>query len=141
MKSNRSWYKENLIFLSIFLSIFLLFGCVSKENIIIPPSNPFPHPGLTQMRSLALKESDGAIYFGASKKYEKRGITIVSLSGESFEMGYAHGVLLKDEMKPWIKEALYFMKTRSFGTSGLQNKLIDRAKEIEPCSFWLAANS
>ena len=132
MKSRQSRNNENLICLAIFLSISLLFGCVSKKNIKIPVSDPLPHPELAQMRSLSLVETDGTVYFGENKKYKKRGVTIVSLKGEPFEMGYAHGVLLKDEMKPWIKEALYFLKTRSFGTSGLQNKLIDRAKEIEP---------
>jgi hypothetical protein len=100
MKLNRSWNKDNLICLAISLSVSLLFGCISKENIRIPQSDPLPHPKLAQMRSLSTEEKNGVIYFGESKKYKKRGVTIVSLKGEPFEIGYAHGALLKDEMKP-----------------------------------------
>jgi len=102
-------YKVRRLFTAM-LSIALLFGCVSKKDIKIPLSDPLPHPKLTQMQSLSIEEKDGVIYFGESKKYIKRGITIVSLKGDPYEMGYAHGVLLKDEMKPWIKEALYLLK-------------------------------
>ena len=86
---------------------------------------------LAKMQSLSIEERDGVIYFGESKKYKKRGITVVALKGEPYEMGYAHGILLKDEMKPWFKEALFWMKSHSFGTSGLENTLIDRAREVE----------
>ena len=74
-------------------------GCVGKKNIKIPLSDPLPHPKLAQMQSLSIEEKDGVIYFEKSKKYKNRGITIVVLKGDPYEMGYAHGVLLKDEMK------------------------------------------
>ena len=111
------------------LSIYLLSGCAIKD-IEIPLTEPEPHPKLAQMQSHSIEEKDGVIYFGESKKYKKRGITVVALKGEPYEMGFAHGVLLKDEMMPWFKEALYWMKTYSYGTSGLKNTLIERAKEI-----------
>jgi hypothetical protein len=90
-----------------------------------------PHPKLAQMQALSIEERDGIIYFGKSKKYKKRGITIIALKGEPYEMGYAHGVLLKDEMKPWFKDVLHWMKSHSFGTSGLENTMIDRSREVE----------
>ncbi len=121
----------NWLFIAVILSIVLLFGCVSKKNIKVPLTDPLPHPKLAQMQSLSIVEKDGVIYFGESRKYKKRGITVVSLKGEPYEMGYAHGVLLKEEMKPWIIEALYWMKTQSYGTSGLENTLMDRAREVE----------
>jgi predicted choloylglycine hydrolase len=80
---------------------------------------------------MSTKEKDGVIYFGQSKKYQKRGITVVSLKGDPYEMGYAHGVLLKEEMKPWVKEALYWARTQYFGTSFLENIISDRAKEVK----------
>jgi hypothetical protein len=43
---------------------------------------------------MSTKEKDGVICFGQNKKYQKRGITVVSLKGEPHEMGHAHGVLL-----------------------------------------------
>ena len=86
----------NLFFNPVILSLVLLFGCVSKQNVKIPLSDPLYHPKLAQMQSLSVEERDGVIYFGESKKYKKRGITVVALKGESYEMGYAHGILLKD---------------------------------------------
>ena len=131
MQSNKSFKLGNVVVIAVILSIIFLFGCVSKENVKVPLSDPLPHPKLAQMQSLSIEEKDGVTYFGRSRKYKKRGITVVSLKGDPYEMGYAHGVLLKDEMKPWIKEALYWMKNLSYGTSVLENTLMDRAKEIE----------
>ena len=62
MKSNRSFKPQYCVYFAIILSIVLLFGCVSKENIKIPSSDPLPHPDLAQMRSLAVEERDGAIF-------------------------------------------------------------------------------
>ena len=119
------------LLIAIILSMALVFGCVNKGNIKIPLSEPEPHPMLAQMQSMSIEEKDGVFYFGESKKYKKRGISVVSLKGEPYEMGYAHGALLKDEMKPWLKEALYWAKSQSYGTSLLEKALMDRAKEVE----------
>ena len=121
----------NRFIVTAILSFVLLAGCAGQENIQIPSSDPIPHPKLTRMQSTSIKERDGVVYFGESKKYKKRGITVVALKGEPYEMGYAHGILLKEEMKPIFKELLYWMKTRSYGTSVLENTLRDRAREIE----------
>ena len=131
MKTNRSISQRYWVIITVILPVILLGGCISKETIKIPLSDPLPHPKLAQMRSLPIEEKDGVIYFGKSNKCTKRAITIISLKGEPYEVGYAHGVLLKDEMMPWIKEALYWMKAQSFGTSRLKNVLLDRAKEVE----------
>ena len=124
MQSNRPYKIRYLVFIAVILPIVLLFGCVSKKNIQVPLSDPLPHPKLAQMQSMAIEERDGVIYFGESKKYIKRGITIVSLQGDPYEMGYAHGVLLKDEMKPWIKAALYLLKINSPNIRDLRYALI-----------------
>ncbi len=121
---------ENWFLIAVLSLIVLVSGCTSKENIKIPLSDPLPHPKLAQMQSISIQEKDGAIYFDESKKYKKRGITVVSLKGDPYEMGYAHGVLLKDEMKPWFREALYYLKTQSYGTVGLENSLSNRAREV-----------
>ena len=131
MQSNKSFKMRYLVFIAVILPIALLSSCVSKKNIKIPLSDPLPYPKLAQMQSMSIEEKDGVIYFGQSKKYKKRGITVVSLKGDPYEMGYAHGVLLKDEMMPWIREAIYWAKTQSFGTSWLENKVLNRAREIE----------
>ena len=131
MQSNSSFKLRYLVSISVIIPMILQFGCVSKKNIKIPLSDPLPHPKLVQMQSLSIEEKDGVIYFGESKKYKKRGITVVSLKGEPYEMGYAHGVLLKDEMTLWITELIYWAKTQSFGTSSMENIVIDRANEAE----------
>ena len=131
MESNQAFKIRSGFFIVLFLSIIQLSGCVSKKNIKIPLSDPLPHPKLAQMQSMSIEERDGVIYFGQNRKYQKRGITVVSLRGDPYEMGYAHGVLLKDQMKPWIKEALYWAKNQFLGTSLLENLLMDRAKEVE----------
>ncbi len=131
MKLNRSCLIEYLTVFGLIFTINLLFGCASKEHIQVSESDPLPHPKLAQMRSLSIEEKDGVTYFGQSKKYNKRGVTVVVLKGEPYEMGYAHGVLLKDEIKPFYQKALNWMKNRSFGTSTLENTLRDRAKTVE----------
>ena len=131
MESNQVFKIRYWFFIVLFLSIIQLSGCVSKKNIKIPLSDPLPHQKLAQMQSMSIEPKDGVLFFGQSKKYQKRGITVVSLKGDPYEMGYAHGVLLKDEMKPWIRETLYWMKTHFFGTARLENMLMDRASELE----------
>ena len=123
-------FKIRLLFWAI-LSITLLLGCVSKKNIKIPLSDPMPHPKLAQMQSLSIEEKDGVIYFGESKKYQKRGITVVLLKGEPYEMGYARGVILKKEIRDSVRDFLYQLNVRSFGTSIGENLLKKRAKEVE----------
>ena len=131
MQSNRSLKMRNLVIIAVILPMILLFGCVSKKNIKIPLSDPLPHPKLAQMQSMSIEEKDGVIYFGQSKKYQKRGITVVSLKGDPYEMGYAYGALLKDEIIPAIREIIYWAKTYSFGTSRMENFVLDRAREVE----------
>ena len=77
-------------YIAVILSIVLPKGCATKENIEISLSDPMPHPKLAQMQAMSIEEKDGVIYFGESKKYKKRGITVVALKGEPYEMGYAH---------------------------------------------------
>jgi hypothetical protein len=53
--------KRNINFTKCFsitaiLSIVLFVGCVSKENIKVPVSDPPSHPKLAQMQSLSIEE-------------------------------------------------------------------------------------
>ena len=123
--------KSKPTFLVIILSISLLLGCVSKENIKVPASQPLPHPKLAEMQSLSLQEKGNVTYFGKSKKYQKNGILVVVLRGEPYEIGYARGALLRDEIREWVRDFLYMLKKRSLGTSFGENLLKKRAKEVE----------
>lgn len=131
MQSNKSFKLGNVVVIALISSIIFILSCVSKENIKIPVSKPEPHPKLAQMQSMSIEEKDGVIYFGESKKYKKRGITVVVLKGEPYEMGYARGVILNHEIRVWVKDFLYQLKMRSLGTSIGENLLKGRAKEVE----------
>jgi hypothetical protein len=128
----RRWLQEFTLprLLALILSICLLSGCVSKQNIKIPEAQPLPHPALAKMQSLSLEEKGNVTYFGQSKKYYKNGIRVVVLSGEPYEIGYARGALLKDEIRDWVRFLLYLVKKMSWGTSYGENRLRQNAKDM-----------
>ncbi|MBW2410322.1 MAG: hypothetical protein JRF72_11025 [Deltaproteobacteria bacterium] len=113
------------------LSIILLSGCISRYDIKVPVSDPMPHPMLAQMQSVSVEEKDRVIYFGESRKYHKRGVTVVVLKGDPYELGYARGVLLKDEIKSWVRDGLYMIKKHAMGTSVGDTLMTSRAKKVE----------
>lgn len=114
------------------MGLILIFtGCESKESIVIPKYVPVEHPLLLKMQSLSVSENNGFRLFGKSKRYQKRGVQIVILQGDPFEMGYARGVLLKNEIRSWVRDVLYMVQKLSFGTSIGRDILMNRAKEIE----------
>jgi len=109
----------------------IIAGCVSRENIRVPSSNPRPHPRLAQLQSLSTVEKQGRVYFGASHRYQKRGIEVVVLKGGPYELGYARGVLLKDEIRDWVGDNLYMIKKQSLGTGIGVDLMMSRAREVE----------
>lgn len=118
-------------FLLTVLTLNLLLGCVSKGNIAVPASQPAPHPMLSHMQSLALKEKDQATQFGKSRKYFKNGIQVVVLEGTPYEIGFARGALLHDDIREWVTDLIFTLKKKSFGTSYGEKQLIRRAREVE----------
>ena len=117
--------------LVIITSICLLLGCVGTENTKVPASQPLPHPKLSEMQSLSIQEKDSATYFGKSKKYKKHGIQVVILKGEPYEMGYARGALLRDEIRDWVRDFHDKLETAALETSLEENFLTRRAREVE----------
>jgi predicted choloylglycine hydrolase len=109
----------------------LLAACVSRESIRISTSPPLPHSHLAAMQSISPEEQKGIIYFGDSKRYEKRGVTVVLLKGDPYEIGYSRGVLLKNEIRDWVRDNLYMIKTQSWGTFLGETWMISRAREVE----------
>lgn len=109
----------------------IIAGCVSKDSIRIPVTDPTPHPKLAQMQSLSMTAKEGRVYFGASSRYRKRGVTIVTLKGDPYEIGYARGVLLKDEIRNWVRDNLYMIKKQALGTSIGVDLMMSRAREME----------
>ena len=83
--------------------ICFLSACVSRESIVIPAAKPFEHPQLKNLSSQSIAAENDTIKFGESKKYVVDNIKIVSLKGSPFEIGYAHGKLLKEEIEEYLK--------------------------------------
>lgn len=117
----------------VLISIVAIFqiGCSSKENIKIHSKNPLPHRSLYRMRSAPLERVGKETRFRNSKKYQNKGVTVVFLTGSPYEIGYARGILLKNEIDNWVKDRLARIKIKSIGTSIGRRWMISRAKKVE----------
>ena len=111
--------------------IFVLSACVSRESIVIPAAKPFDHPQLKNLSSQSITVENDIIKFGESQKYAVNNIKIVSLKGSPFETGYAHGILLKEEITEYLKYYIHMIKSYSFGTDFGVNLMMKRAKVVE----------
>jgi len=131
MKKSRI-HPLKIFFSIIVITLFLSCGCsINKSDIKIPLSEPLPHPLLQKMQSIIPAEKDGEIIFNGSKKYVKTGIPILFLKGSPYEMGYARGILLKNQIRQWTIDCTYMIKRMGVGNIGL-NLAHSRTKEIEP---------
>src|SRR5262245_52520364 len=61
-------------------------------------AKPPPLPADTSIRALKPEARDGRVYLGASWTGLREGLRVIYLKGTPFEMGYAAGVLLQDQM-------------------------------------------
>ena len=111
--------------------ILIISSCVSKESIEIPPAKPFDHPQLSNLSTQEIQAHGDTIIFGRNKKYTNDNIKIVYLKGSPFEIGYAHGKLMKNEIEDQVKFWLYYGKLRFLGTNYGINIVTERAKEVE----------
>ncbi len=111
--------------------ILIVSACVSKESIEIPPAKPYNHPQLSNLSAQKNQAHGDTIIFGKSKKYTNNNLKIVYLQGSPFEIGYAHGKLLKKEIEDHVKFWLHYGKLRFLGTNYGINLMMDRAKEVE----------
>jgi hypothetical protein len=117
--------------LIIIVCIFTLSACVSRESIEIPTAIPFEHSQLQNLSSQTITAENDTIKFGKSKKYAVNNIKIVSLKGSPFETGYAHGILLKEEITEYLKYYIHMIKSYVFGTDFGVNLMMKRAKVVE----------
>ena len=67
-------------------------------------AKPPPLPLDTTIRSLKPETRDGKVWLGRSWTGKREGLTVVHLKGSPFEIGYAHGVLLEQQMHTLEKE-------------------------------------
>jgi predicted choloylglycine hydrolase len=116
----------------IFVAFMLIVSaCISKESIVIPPAKSFDHPQLINLSTQEIQANWDTIIFGKNKKYTNDNIKIVYLQGSPFEIGYAHGKLLKKEIEDQAKIMIYIIKSRFLGTNIGTNLMMERAKEVE----------
>lgn len=126
MKPGKCFNKTSPLFLILVLSVVFLAGCATKEPIKIPFSEPQAHPQLAKMQSLSPEVAEGVTHFGSSKRYQKNGITVVVLKGEPYELGYARGVLLKDEMVEFAGDWLSIINNKDD-----LERLMQRTREMK----------
>lgn len=116
-----------------FLCLIVFSGCsVSKSDIKLSPAEPPPHPELRKMQSDSLDDKNGILDFNGSKKYTKNGIQIVLLKGSAYEMGYARGVLLREEVRQWAVDCIYMIQNMFFAPDVVLNRFYSRAEKIKP---------
>lgn len=117
----------------IFILILFLFlsGCANKQNIKLSVTEPAFHSQLKDMMSIHLIKKEGKTIFNLSSRYTRHGVQVIILKGSPYELGYARGILLKNEMRNWVKDNIYMIKKLSFGTNVGINLMKKRAKKIE----------
>ena len=74
---------KNLIVIASIISLLVL-GCQETYQPI------------TKLR---VEKREGKVYYGDAYLEKRDGITLVHLKGSPYEIGYQHGILLKDEIK------------------------------------------
>jgi isopenicillin-N N-acyltransferase like protein len=75
-------------------------------------AKPPPLPRDVAVLSLKPESRDGKVWLGKSWTGRREGLLVVHLQGSPFEMGYAHGVLLQDQMHTLENE--FFQMVRGY---------------------------
>lgn len=83
----------------LFAGIFILGGCSSSECLQRWQSTSHNLPN-------TVGEKDCPMEYHKSRRYCIEGATVVILRGSPYELGYARGVLLREEIQAWAQEAL-----------------------------------
>ena len=78
--------------------IFLVSGC----------SSPYLHPSqlIAGGQPHLVSDNDCSMEYHKSRRYCREGVTVVILRGSPYELGYARGVLLREEIQAWARESL-----------------------------------
>lgn len=118
-KRIRKWLKRILLgAIVITLVGWFVIASLLRHWTAKPP--PLPHD--VAILQLKPEARDGKVWLGKSWMSHREGLLVVHLQGSPFEMGYAHGLLLQDQMhtleneflemirgfvpRPWVMEAL-----------------------------------
>lgn len=108
------------------IAIACLIGCSYEQTIQDVLS--------TNVKTKSTLQEEGTSSICKSKKYYKYGIMVVSLKGNPYELGYSRGVLLKHEIKKWMKNSLSMIdgqfSREHLDTNGVFNKVDELEKFI-----------
>lgn len=108
------------------IQILITFLLVSCKD-----SNDFDFISHSNQEKL-IESDEGLTIFKDSYKKSENGITKVYLEGSPFEIGYAHGVLLKDEISRKIETYMDFFNKYSFIQRFFVELYVNRsAKKLE----------
>ncbi len=78
------------------LLTLVLYSQATATNYDIPTEVREKYAAIYQLQPELL--SDGSIALGKGRRYFRRGIHVLYLEGDRFEMGYQHGRLMRDEI-------------------------------------------
>jgi hypothetical protein len=73
-------------------------------------AKPPPLPSGTTILSLKPETRDGKVWLGQSWAGQREGLSVVCLKGSPFEIGYAHGVLLQQQMHTLENEFIQMLR-------------------------------
>jgi predicted choloylglycine hydrolase len=109
---------------------YLIFACgfVSAQSNISDTGISLHNSQGSDQQNLADQTASEVMVFGKSKKYVKRGTTVVFLTGSPREIGYAHGKLLSREIRE-VNEP-FFESFNRLDTIA-QAKWMEAAKKLE----------
>lgn len=103
----KRWLKRIVISLAVLaLGGWLLLSFLLRQWTATPP----PLAPNEKILSTPLKTNDGKIWLGQSWVTRREGLLVVRLKGTPFEMGYASGTLLKQEMHTLENEFLTMIR-------------------------------
>jgi predicted choloylglycine hydrolase len=106
-KRTRKWLKRILLSAGV---LALSGWAVGAWLLRSWTANPPPLPADTSITQLKPESRDGKVWLGKSWTGQRDGLRVVFLKGSPFEMGYASGVLLKDQIHTLENEFLALVR-------------------------------
>ena len=103
--------------------IFLMSGC----------SAPYLHPSqlIADGQPHLISDNDCSMEYHKSRRYCREGVTVVILRGSPYELGYARGVLLREEIQTWAKESALEIEQQRMGKNLDQESLKENITRLE----------
>ena len=103
--------------------IFLMSGC----------SAPYLHPSqlIAGGQPHLVSDNDCSMEYHKSRRYCREGVTVVILRGSPYELGYARGVLLREEIQTWAKESAFEIEQQRMGRNLDQESLKEKITRLE----------